>query len=109
MSLKSVPRQFLRAGEAPPRRTLVDILSRTAAAHPNAAAIDDGEVLTYAELMDVVHGKVAELHAAGIRRGDRIGVRLPSGGSGLYTTILAILSVLARLAAGQPVATQVAH
>ncbi|MCX7541195.1 Pls/PosA family non-ribosomal peptide synthetase [Corynebacterium antarcticum] len=92
MSLKSVPRQFLRAGEAPPRRTLVDILSRTAAAHPNAAAIDDGEVLTYAELMDVVRRKAADLHAAGIRRGDRIGVRLPSGGSELYTTILAVLT-----------------
>ncbi|MCK7678582.1 amino acid adenylation domain-containing protein [Corynebacterium sp. CCM 9186] len=92
MSLKSVPRQFLRTGEAPPRRTLVDILSRTATAHPDAAAIDDGEVLTYAELMDVVRDKAADLHAAGIRRGDRIGVRLPSGGSELYTTILAILT-----------------
>ncbi|MEZ2122727.1 Pls/PosA family non-ribosomal peptide synthetase [Corynebacterium sp. CCM 9203] len=92
MSLKSVPPQFLRAGEAAPRRTLTDIVAATAAAHPNAAAIDDGEVLTYTELMEVVHHKAAALHAAGIRRGDRIGIRLPSGGSELYITILAVLT-----------------
>ena len=51
MSLSSVPGQFLRAGEAPPRRTLYEVLATTAATHPEAAAIDDGEILTYAELM----------------------------------------------------------
>ena len=56
MSLHQVPRQFLRAGDAPAKRTLYDILAATAAAHPEAAAIDDGEILTYAELIDEVHG-----------------------------------------------------
>ena len=38
---------LLRAHLAPEPRTLVDIVRATAAAYPEAAAIDDGEVLTY--------------------------------------------------------------
>ncbi|NLA57208.1 MAG: amino acid adenylation domain-containing protein [Corynebacterium humireducens] len=92
MSIRQVPRQFLRAGDAPAKRTLYDILTATAAAHPEAAAIDDGEILTYAELMDEVHTLAAELHANGIRRGDRIGIRMPSGSRDLYVAILATIA-----------------
>ncbi|MDO5512038.1 Pls/PosA family non-ribosomal peptide synthetase [Corynebacterium sp.] len=92
MSLHQVPRQFLRAGEAPAKRTLYDILATTAAAHPEAAAIDDGEILTYAELMDEVHALAAELHSNGIRRGDRIGIRMTSGSRELYVAILATIA-----------------
>ena len=92
MSLHQVPRQFLRAGDAPAKRTLYDILAATAAAHPEAAAIDDGEILTYAELIDEVHGLAAELHANGIRRGDRIGIRMTSGSRDLYIAILATIA-----------------
>ncbi len=92
MSLHQVPRQFLRAGEAPAKRTLYDILAATAAAHPEAAAIDDGEILTYAELMDDVHALAAELHSNGIRRGDRIGIRMTSGSRDLYIAILATIA-----------------
>lgn len=92
MSLHQVPRQFLRAGDAPAKRTLYDILTATAAAHPEAAAIDDGEILTYAELMDEVHTLAAELHANGIRRGDRIGIRMTSGSRDLYVAILATIA-----------------
>ncbi|AJE34114.1 hypothetical protein B842_11335 [Corynebacterium humireducens NBRC 106098 = DSM 45392] len=92
MSIRQVPRQFLRAGDAPAKRTLYDILTATAAAHPEAAAIDDGEILTYAELMDEVHTLAAELHANGIRRGDRIGIRMTSGSRDLYVAILATIA-----------------
>jgi non-ribosomal peptide synthetase-like protein len=92
VSIRQVPRQFLRAGDAPAKRTLYDILTATAAAHPEAAAIDDGEILTYAELMDEVHTLAAELHANGIRRGDRIGIRMTSGSRDLYVAILATIA-----------------
>ena len=47
-----LPDPLLRSHLAPPERTLIDILFASAEAHPGAAAIDDGEVITYAELVD---------------------------------------------------------
>ncbi|MEC3953142.1 Pls/PosA family non-ribosomal peptide synthetase [Nocardia sp. CDC153] len=83
---------MLRAAYAPPARTLVDILAATTAAHPDAPAIDDGEEeLTYAELREEIALVVESLEAAGVRAGDRVGVRMPSGTRGLYITILAVL------------------
>ncbi|WP_157554616.1 Pls/PosA family non-ribosomal peptide synthetase [Nocardia crassostreae] len=83
---------LLRAALAPPARTLVQILAATARAHPEASAIDDGEaVLNYAELQAAIDFEVARLTAAGVRSGDRVGVRMPSGTSALYVTILAVL------------------
>ncbi|WP_084536315.1 Pls/PosA family non-ribosomal peptide synthetase [Nocardia yamanashiensis] len=83
---------LLRAALAPPARTLVDILAATAAAYPDAPAIDDGElVLSYAELRTEIDTVVTALIAAGVRRGDRVGVRMPSGTRALYITILAVL------------------
>ncbi|MFE3227841.1 Pls/PosA family non-ribosomal peptide synthetase [Nocardia sp. NPDC059228] len=83
---------MLRAALAPPARTLVDILAATAAAYPDAPALDDGEVeLGYAELLAEIALEVERLAAAGVRAGDRVGVRMPSGTRGLYITILAVL------------------
>ncbi|MBL1077275.1 amino acid adenylation domain-containing protein [Nocardia sp. 2] len=83
---------MLRAEFAPPARTLVDILAATASAYPDAPAIDDGEaVLTYAELLAEIDHEVGRLAAAGVRPGDRVGVRMPSGTRALYVTILAVL------------------
>ncbi|WP_052313541.1 Pls/PosA family non-ribosomal peptide synthetase [Nocardia thailandica] len=83
---------LLRGELAAPPRTLVDILTATAQAHPDAPAIDDGTVvLGYAELRDEIEARVAELVAAGVRPGDRVGVRMPSGSAALYITILAVL------------------
>ncbi len=83
---------LLRSGTAAPPRTLVDILADTAHAHPDAAALDDGsQVLTYRELLDEIDNTVTELRAAGIGRGDRVGIRIPSGTARLYVTILAVL------------------
>ena len=81
-----------RAPRSP--RTLIDILYDTAARYPEAAAIDDGTVqLTYSELISDIEASVAWLAARGIGRGDRIGIRMPSGSFALYEAILATLAV----------------
>jgi len=78
---------------APEARTLVDILFDTAARYPDAPALDDGTVqLTYSELIADVEDSVAWLAARGIGRGDRIGIRMPSGSYALYVAILATLA-----------------
>ncbi|MFB7716122.1 Pls/PosA family non-ribosomal peptide synthetase [Nocardia sp. NPDC056100] len=83
---------LLRATLAPPVRTLVELLAATAAEFPEAAAIDDGEaILSYSELLTEIDHEVGRLAAAGVRAGDRVGVRMPSGTRALYITILAVL------------------
>ncbi|MFI7527362.1 Pls/PosA family non-ribosomal peptide synthetase [Nocardia salmonicida] len=83
---------LLRADLAAPPRTLVDILTSTALAHPDAPAVDDGTVvLSYMELIAAIEARMAELTEAGVRPGDRVGVRMPSGSAALYVTILAVL------------------
>ncbi len=78
---------------APPERTLLDILRDTAARYPEASAIDDGSgALSYAELMSLVARTAARLVAAGVARGDRVGVRVASGSKELYVSILGIMA-----------------
>jgi len=96
-----IPAQYLLSGQAPEPRTLIDVLYATAERHPDSPAIDDGEVqLTYAELIADIEESVEWLAARGIGRGDRIGIRMPSGSYALY---VAILSTLATGAAYVPV------
>ncbi|WP_428844627.1 Pls/PosA family non-ribosomal peptide synthetase [Mycolicibacterium hodleri] len=96
-----IPAQYLLSPAAPEPRTLIDILHETARRHPDSPALDDGEVqLTYAELISDIEESVAWLAARGIGRGDRIGIRMPSGSYALY---VAILSALAAGAAYVPV------
>ena len=96
------PRALLgRAEAAAPARTLLDVLRATARAFPEASAIDDGSgALSYREMLARVGATAARLHEAGVRRGDRVGVRMPSGSKELY---IAILGVLAAGAAYVPV------
>ncbi|WP_159501349.1 Pls/PosA family non-ribosomal peptide synthetase [Microbacterium sp. 18062] len=83
-----------RRADAPAPRTLLDILRDTAMRHPEASAIDDGsDALSYRELMAHVSRTAARLHEAGVRRGDRVGVRMPSGAKELYISILAVIAV----------------
>ena len=78
---------------APPERTLVDILGATAAAFPDEPAIDDGHaVVSYAELLTRVQEVARRLDAAGVGRGDRVGIRMPSGSADLYVAVLGTLA-----------------
>ncbi|MDP9167275.1 MAG: AMP-binding protein, partial [Actinomycetota bacterium] len=96
-----IPAQYLSSPAAPAPRTLIDILHATAERYPDAPALDDGDVqLTYAELIADIEESVAWLAARGIGRGDRIGIRMPSGSYALY---VAILSAMAAGAAYVPV------
>ncbi len=82
-----------RGALAPPERTLVEILQWTAATFPDQPAIDDGHlVLTYSDLMAGVGDLARRLGAAGVARGDRVGVRMPSGSVDLYVAILGVLA-----------------
>jgi non-ribosomal peptide synthetase-like protein len=86
--------QLPGAAAAPPERTLLDILSDSAARFPDASALDDGHrSLSYAQLMAEVRAAGRRLHLAGLGAGDRIGVRIPSGTNELYISILAILLI----------------
>ncbi|WP_178010502.1 Pls/PosA family non-ribosomal peptide synthetase [Microbacterium oleivorans] len=88
-----VQRVLDRRDQTPPPRTLLDILRETTARHPEASALDDGSgALSYRELMARIGRIAARLHASGVRRGDRVGVRLPSGSKELYLSILGILA-----------------
>ncbi len=82
-----------RGALAPAPRTLLEILQATARAHPEASALDDGSgALSYAELLALVARTAARLHEAGVVRGDRVGVRVPSGSRWLYVSILGIIA-----------------
>ena len=96
-----VPGILDRSALAAPPRTLLDILRETTLAHPDASALEDADgALSYRELMARVVRTAARLHAAGVRRGDRVGIRMPSGSRDLY---IAILGVMAAGAAYVPV------
>jgi amino acid adenylation domain-containing protein len=89
----TIPPALLRGDEAPAPRTLVDIFRATVAAHPDSPALDNGrEKLTYAALADAADELADALVAAGVTRGDRVGVRIPSGTTDLYVAILGILA-----------------
>lgn len=84
--------KFLRAHNAPEPRTLVDVFQQTVACFPESAALDSGDqVLTYRELNQEIADVTKLLHEAGIKRGDRIGIRVSSGTAKLYIAILATL------------------
>lgn len=87
-----VPAEFLRGRFAPAARTLVDIFNETVEQCPSALALDSGvDVLTYAELAEAADDLAARLAESGVRRGDRVGVRVRSGTTDLYVAILGVL------------------
>lgn len=87
------PGVLSRRDEATPPRTLVDILRETTQRFPEASALEDAAgALSYRELMARVVRSAARLHAAGVRPGDRVGIRMPSGSRELYISILAIMA-----------------
>ncbi|WP_235503478.1 Pls/PosA family non-ribosomal peptide synthetase [Aeromicrobium sp. Root344] len=83
---------LLRSSQAPPVRTLVDILRQTALANPDASALDNGSnVLTYEEFCEASDAFASALRERGVSRGDRVGVRVDSGTLDLYVAIMGIL------------------
>jgi non-ribosomal peptide synthetase-like protein len=83
---------MLRGDRAAPPRTLVEIFRQTARDCGEHPALDNGvDVLTYAELAEAADDVAAELNALGIGIGARVGVRIRSGTTELYTAILGIL------------------
>ncbi|MGW5524766.1 Pls/PosA family non-ribosomal peptide synthetase [Gordonia sp. NPDC003950] len=87
-----IPGQYLLSSQASAPRTLCDILDETAARYPDAPAIDDGDVIvSYSQLLAVIRRGADRLAAAGVRRGGRVGIRMPSGSRDLYTAILSTI------------------
>ncbi len=83
---------LLKSTQAPPPRTLVDILRRTARDNPDASALDNGSnVLTYAAFCEAADAFASDLQERGVGRGDRVGVRVDSGTLDLYVAIMGIL------------------
>ncbi|MFG2001914.1 Pls/PosA family non-ribosomal peptide synthetase [Spirillospora sp. NPDC048911] len=84
---------FRSPGGAPPPRTLLDVLDATTLRHPYAPALDDGTTGLDYDGLSAEAGRLAkELEQAGIGRGDRVGVRVPSGTADLYVAILGVLT-----------------
>jgi len=80
-------------GRTPAPRTLLDILDASAAAHPDEPALDDGRsVLTYRALAAEVESLRAALAEGGVGVGDLVGIRVPSGTTDLYVSVLAVLA-----------------
>jgi len=79
-----------RAGGPP--ATLLEVLDASVAAWPERPALQSDErTLTYAQLAEAIEDVARRLRRAGVGRGDRVGVRLPSGKAELYVAILGIL------------------
>ncbi|ROQ39504.1 non-ribosomal peptide synthetase-like protein [Frondihabitans sp. PhB188] len=93
MNDDSRPGLLLGSDRTPPERTLVDVLRQTVAAFPEASALEDDQgALSYRELAVQVGAAASALTAAGVARGDRVGVRMHSGDRFLYLAILAVLT-----------------
>lgn len=85
---------LLRSDAAPPPRTLVDVFRATVLAYGEETALDSGaDTLTYDEFAEAAEEVADELAALGVGRGDKVGVRLPSGTTELYIAIMAVLLV----------------
>jgi non-ribosomal peptide synthetase-like protein len=85
---------LLRGDLAPPPRTLVDVFRSTLSLASDEQALDNGaDVLTYEEFAEAADELADELARLGVGRGDKVGVRLPSGTTDLYIAIMGVLLV----------------
>ncbi|MET1044699.1 MAG: Pls/PosA family non-ribosomal peptide synthetase [Microbacteriaceae bacterium] len=93
MTVTTTKALLLSSDRTPPPRTLMDILRATARSHPQASALaDTAGSLSYRELLGEVNAAAARLSTAGVRRGDKVGIRIPSGTRTLYISILAVMA-----------------
>ncbi|WP_420175619.1 Pls/PosA family non-ribosomal peptide synthetase [Luteococcus sp. OSA5] len=87
-----IPAALLGGDKVPPPRTLVDIFLETVEQYGDQPALDAGStVLTYGQFAEAAGEVAEELAGLGIGRGDKVGVRVPSGTADLYTAIMGIL------------------
>lgn len=93
MSTQDHPKYAVYGVEAPPPEcTLIDIVDATVAMYPEVRGLEGTNgTLTYSELRDTIEVEVSRLRSAGVGRGDRVGIRVPSGTVDLYVAILATL------------------
>ena len=74
-------------------RTLLDVFDETVARCADRTALDAANArLSYAELSCQVHELAGHLARIGVGPGDRVGIHVSSGTTGLYTAILAVLA-----------------
>ena len=79
-------------GVGPAPRTLIDVFAATVARCPEQVAIDGSrERLTYVQLAARARALAEQLRALGVGRGDRVGIRVPSGTAELYVAIIGVL------------------
>lgn len=84
--------ELSRGSAAPMPRTLVEIFNEVASQNAAETALDDGTIqLSYRDLSELAMGVAHQLHSLGVKRGDRVGVRIASGKADLYIAILGIL------------------
>lgn len=87
-----VHRAIFTTGDDLASQTLVEIVHQAMAQHPQAVAIDqDGDQLTYGQFAAVLSEQLTQLQQAGIGRGDRVGIFVPSGSFQVYVAILAVV------------------
>ncbi|WP_184240197.1 Pls/PosA family non-ribosomal peptide synthetase [Conyzicola lurida] len=76
-----------------PERTLIDVFRASVVDFPDAVALEDAQGgISYRRLEKLVAAQAAELGRAGVRRGDRVGIRIASGTRELYVSILAVMA-----------------
>jgi amino acid adenylation domain-containing protein len=75
-------------------RTLIDVLDASILSHPHEASIDNGKILlSYEDLAGQISERKEVLWKSGIGAGDRVGVRVSSGTTDLYVSILSVLAI----------------
>jgi len=78
--------------EATAPRTLVDVFTAAWSTWPRKVALEDGSRrLSFEQLRAEANDLARRLSALGIGRGDRVGIRVPSGTAELYIAVLGVL------------------
>ncbi|KAK6610296.1 NRPS protein [Botrytis cinerea] len=75
-------------------RTLIDVLDASILSHSHEASIDNGKILlSYEDLAGQISERKEVLWKSGIGAGDRVGIRVSSGTTDLYVSILSVLAI----------------
>ena len=81
------------SSRTPLERTLIDVFRSSVAEFPDALALEDPQGgISYRRLERLVYAQAIALTREGVRRGDKVGIRIASGTRELYVSILAVLA-----------------